>query len=1080
MKTAFTLKKWGFMLAFLSSMLLYQTSFAQKNQAKCPGFTANITNGSVINLCAGSSVTLAAAPVVSGYTYQWQAQTTAGGPFANVSGATGSTYSTTNLAAYRVIVNTGSCIDTSGITSVIRLVIQGGTITPSTTALLCRGETGGKITGNQVAGADAGFVTYSWETNVNNTGWQPIAGATDVNYSVGIVNSPVSFRRKSTDNCGNSAYSNIATLNLVPDLIGGAVTPATQTVVRNQIPAPINNVTAASGGSGNLSYQWYSSPWLKGPYVEIPGATSASYSPGGLQETYYFKRVVKDNRCFTSAEANVAEIIVTNSILNAGTFIIGSQCFFPGQRAATLQTDNPVRGGTPPYTIQWQSSPNNLNWSDIPGANGITYDPGVLSATTWFRKKVTDAAGTVAYSSSEVITMITTTFTGGSIQAGANVACLGSSPAGIGSTGSPTGYFGLSYQWQYKNNSTNGQWVDIVGQDREGLYPSPITEKTTYRRVAKDYCGTSMRAAYSNEVVIDVKPAIMAGDISPTAQMVRANQLPKQLVNVTAPSGGTGVYGITWEVAPLAVGPFTTVSNATGLSYQPPVTTQSVYYRRAVMDSGCLATKYTYIVEVFFNTAPPITGGNLAGSSCVFSGSRPSVITTGSTPPANGNPPFTYQWETRPGIIGTWTVIAGATSETYQPPVVTQTTQYRRKVIDRWGEFAYSTPFTVNYVTTPINPGTIAATTSTVCSGSIPATINSVTAATTAANFVGYQWQMKVSGGQWVDITGETKAFLQPGAINQKTYFRRLAMDKCSEVTRTAFSNEVVIDLAVVTKFYAGLVDGPFITCTGTAPGMIRSVLDGCAGTAAVKYQWEYMNNGTWTAITGATSASYTPGAITDNMIYRRKAYTDCGNVGYSNNVEIYVYPPIEPGVIGAATQTVCASNGKPEMIKLMTDCHYTDGTVTYQWQSATAMTGPWTDIAGATTNQYQPMGTTVNMYYQLVVKSTTCNMTATTNVASVMVDAACRPIAGERAASDMKVYPNPVTGNSLEVKLETKGAVKVALINNEGRALPVSVSNTGAGLMRVTSSSKTLAPGMYLLTVKDEAGSHTSKIMVQ
>src|SRR3982751_4509322 len=115
MKTAFTSNKWSFLLAFLASMVLYLPLNAQKHQAaKCPGFTAKITNGSVLNLCPNTSITLQADPVVSGYTYQWQQQTTAGGPFANISGAMGTTYSTNSLNAYRVVVNTGSCIDTSG------------------------------------------------------------------------------------------------------------------------------------------------------------------------------------------------------------------------------------------------------------------------------------------------------------------------------------------------------------------------------------------------------------------------------------------------------------------------------------------------------------------------------------------------------------------------------------------------------------------------------------------------------------------------------------------------------------------------------------------------------------------------------------------------------------------------------------------------------------------------------------------------------------------------------------------------------------------------------------------------------
>src|SRR5437868_1522442 len=148
MKTMFTSRKWVYMLAFLCSSLLINYSVsAQRSAAKCAGFTAKISNGSVLNLCSGASITLAAEPALAGYTFQWQIQTTSGGPFTSIAGATGSTYAANSLAAYRVYISTGSCVDTSGITSVIRITPEGGKITAATTTTICQGEPGGLIKG---------------------------------------------------------------------------------------------------------------------------------------------------------------------------------------------------------------------------------------------------------------------------------------------------------------------------------------------------------------------------------------------------------------------------------------------------------------------------------------------------------------------------------------------------------------------------------------------------------------------------------------------------------------------------------------------------------------------------------------------------------------------------------------------------------------------------------------------------------------------------------------------------------------------------------------------------------------------
>lgn len=1077
----FTSRRWVYMLAFLCTTLLTYTVSAQKRSAaKCAGFTAKITNGSVLNLCSGASITLSAEPALSGYTFQWQVQTTAGGPFTSIGGATRSTYTVNSLGAYRVYISTGSCVDTSGITSVIRITPEGGKITAENSTPICQGQVGGLLKGDEVTGADLGIIKYTWEKNELNSGWTTIADAAAKDFSVGYLFKTTAFRRVSNDNCGNKAYSNVVTLATTTDVIAGTIAPLTQTINVGSAPAQLTSVTAASGGSGNFTYQWQSSIFERGTFTDIPGATSASYSPGPLNQTMYYRRTAMDVKCFNTAESPVATVIVTNGILNPGTFTVHSSCFFPGNPPAPLKTAYEPTGGVPPYTVEWQSSTDNINFTSIAGASGSVYQPGILTQSTYFRKKVTDAAGAVKYTNAEKLTMITTTLTGGTIKATSNVACLGSSPAEITSFESPTGYGeDLYYQWQYMTASSGG-WKDIPGQIRASYIPEPITEKTTFRRLAVDVCGINKRMVPSNEVVIDIKPALIAGDIEPTTQMIRSGGTPVPLKSVAGPSGGTGSYTLSWEAANIAVGPWDTIPGQHALGYQPPALTKPAYFRRVVMDNNCLATKYTYTVEVVINNAPPLTPCHLTGSTCVFPGHKPGVITEMVNMITGGVPPYTLTWETKPITSATWTVIPGVTGSTYQPPVITQTTQYRVKVTDAMGEFAYGDPFTIEYHTEALNAGTIEATSSAIiCGGSTPGLIKSLTNVSGFGFNPVYQWQMMYEGGSWTDIAGANKEYYQPGSITQRTHFRRAVTDECADVKRTAYSNEVIFDLPAMVKLHAGLVDGPFITCSGTAPGTIKSVLDACGGGSGLHYQWEVMTGGVWQVIAGATSASYTPGAITDNMIYRRKVSDDCGTTGYSNQVEIFVYPPIEPGVIGTPTQTVCL-NGKPEKIKLLTNCHYTDGTVSYQWQSSTSNSGPWVDISGANAAEYQPANVTANMYYRMMVRSTTCVAVAYTNTVSVLVNTGCR--VGGRVAditNDINVYPNPLVGNSLKVEAETKGKVNVRLLNPEGRVIPVTVSQSGTNMMNVTLPG-IHSRGMYVLTVTDEKGSWTKKVIVQ
>ncbi|GEO08220.1 hypothetical protein SAE01_07160 [Segetibacter aerophilus] len=1072
------------MLAFLCSTLFSYSLSAQKSAAKCEDFTAKVTNGSVLNLCSGSSISLAAEPAISGYTFQWQVQTNAGGPFMSIPGATGATYAVNNLGAYRVYITTGSCVDTSGITSVIRITPEGGKIVAATKTTICQGEPGGLIEGNQVPGADVGIITYSWERNEANSGWTTINDASTQNFTATHIFKTTSFRRVSNDNCGNKAYSNIVTLLTAPDVISGLISPKSQTITAGATPSTITSGSAPSGGSGSFSYQWQSSLYENATFTNIAGATSADYSPGPLTQTTFYKRIATDLRCYTTAATSVATIFVVNAPLLPGTYTLNSSCFYKDYPLTTpirLTTNNAPTGGVPPYKVEWQSSTDDKNFVIIPNQSGGVYEVGPLTQSTYFRKKVTDAAGSIAYTGSEKITMVETPLTGGSIKAASNVACLGSSPAEISSTGSPTGYGeGLYYQWQYMNTSSGG-WKDFVGQIRASFTPEPITEKTTFRRLAIDQCGANKRSVASNEVTIDIRPALIAGDIEPTSQTIRSGRTPVPLKSVADPSGGTGSYTIAWENADLAVGPWATIPSQVAVSYQPPALTKSAYYRRAVTDNNCLATKYTYVVEVYLNTAPPIDPCHLGGSQCVFPGHKPGAIDGGNMKVTGGVPPYTYTWETKAITAGLWKVISGATSEGYQPESISQSTQYRRKVIDAVGDFAYSDPFTIEYHTAALVPGSIAIKSShIVCAGSAAGLIESISGVSGYGENPLYQWQMKKEGGDWINIAGANEETYQPVNITARTYFRRVVTDACGGVIRTATSNEVIYDLPVMVKLHAGLVDGPFITCAGTAPGTIKSVLDACGGGSSLHYRWEMLQGGSWQMIAGETSASYTPGPINENTTYRRRVYDDCGNLGFSNAVEIFVYPPIEPGVIGTATQLVCL-NQAPEKIRLMTNCHYTDGAVTYQWQTSTSTSGAWSNITGATTSEYQPNASPVNMYFRLMVRSTTCAAVAYTNVASVLVNTGCSA-ANARVtptSSEIKVYPNPLTGNSIKVEGDLKGKVSVRLLNAEGRAIPTTVSQQGSGLMNVFIPG-VRSTGVYVLTIADEKASWTKKIVIQ
>ena len=62
-------------------------------------------------------------------------------------------------------------------------------------------------------------------------------------------------------------------------------------------------------------------------------------------------------------------------------------------------------GGSGIFAYQWESSADNNNWTAIPGATTATFAPGALTATTYYRRRVTSGVGACSVGISNVLTI---------------------------------------------------------------------------------------------------------------------------------------------------------------------------------------------------------------------------------------------------------------------------------------------------------------------------------------------------------------------------------------------------------------------------------------------------------------------------------------------------------------------------------------------------------------------------------------------------------------------------------------------------------------------------------------------------
>lgn len=114
----------------------------------------------------------------------------------------------------------------------------------------------------------------------------------------------------------------------------------------------------------------------------------------------------------------------------------------------------------------------------------------------------------------------------------------------------------------------------------------------------------------------------------------------------------------------------------------------------------------------------------------------------------------------------------------------------------------------------------------------------------------------------------------------------------------------VTVNPAVV----AGTIGSDQTVCAGTVPPTLTSTVGASGGTGTYAYQWESsIDNSTWTAIAGATGATYTPGPLTAATYYRRRAASGTCAVGFSNVVTLQLQPRLVAGVALATPPAQCA-----------------------------------------------------------------------------------------------------------------------------------------------------------------------------
>jgi len=382
----------------------------------------------------------------------------------------------------------------------------------------------------------------------------------------------------------------------------------------------------------------------------------------------------------TSSGCSFDETITVNSSANHddGGLISGNESSCSANFDPTVISSVSLAsgGGSGTTEYQWQSSIDGINWIDIAGASGESYDPGVITTTTLYRRGGRLSPCLAWVYSNSIQKAISENFTDAGQVIGDEEFCGGYDPGVIYSNSVPSGGQGGSLEYQWQQSLDTITWSDIAGAVAEAYDPLPITQKTYFRRGARRTpCVDFVYAPIVTKIVVEnyTDPGLIAGEESSCGSFD-----PDVITSVTAPSGGSGgTNQYQWEQSTDNIN-WTAVTGGNAESYNPTTLIQTTYFRRGARRSPCVDYVYSNAIKKMmvmnFNS-----GGVLDGDQSVCGSYDPFTITNVSLPSGGTDGTIAYQWQQSTDDGTTWTVIPGAGSTELDPTAISQTTWFRRQ-----------------------------------------------------------------------------------------------------------------------------------------------------------------------------------------------------------------------------------------------------------------------------------------------------------------------------------------------------------------------------------------------------------------
>jgi uncharacterized repeat protein (TIGR01451 family)/gliding motility-associated-like protein len=364
-------------------------------------------------------------------------------------------------------------------------------------------------------------------------------------------------------------------------------------------------------------------------------------------------------------------VLTNNSVLPTGTLsIVGtvgsSSTVCTGTALPNL---NIAFNGTGPWFYTYLDPSGLVTTEQSTATASVTIVP--TQAGTYSLVSVRNATCSGTASGTVVLNQSPATVAG--TVSGAQSICFNTTPTAL----SISGQTGNVVFWQSSPN--NSTWTDIAGTENlTSITPGALTATTYYRvRVKSGACAEAI-----TPVVTVTVNALPTGSATPASQHI-CNGAAITTVNFSGATSYTWVRDNNTNVTGIA-------SSGSGTSVTGTLTNttdlaQVVTFTVTPIANGCSGNIFTFTVTI----QGIVTAGSIGSNQSICTNTQPAPLT--SVTDGTGSGTISYIWENSTNGT-TWAAIAGANAATFQPPVLTTTTLYRRTTVSTAATACSSVP----------------------------------------------------------------------------------------------------------------------------------------------------------------------------------------------------------------------------------------------------------------------------------------------------------------------------------------------------------------------------------------------------